>query len=306
MLKHLKHHWKRAVSGLMAAVLAAGMLPVSGLAASETVHAPTGDFELNIAGTTAWSGGEEPLTVYSTQTGTTQAAEIPAGEPFALLENSGGDRLKVGSEGGWTGSTLEDTGWADKETILVNLPDLIPSIAYVSESSEPQFSSRLTRFEYVIPAPYSIAEELAQLQQQAMEDGETLIVRMDGQTVTLSRTKGDLDSLEEYSLDGAVYQKYGEWTEYTMEGRLRLCPALRGDQGIQRRPQYHLQQLLSPARGEQRFGSHECYPHRRCWGLQPRQSRRAEARHLQCGLGHRPGSHLPALHPHRVSPRSGH
>ena len=147
MLKHLKRHWKRAVSGLMAAVLAAGMLPVSGLAASETDYAPTGDFELNIAGTTAWNGGEEPMTVYSSQTGTAQDAEIPAGEPFALLEDSGGEHLKIGYvEGGWTGGTLENTGWADKETILVNLPDLIPSIAYVSEDGEPQFSSRLTRF----------------------------------------------------------------------------------------------------------------------------------------------------------------
>ena len=33
MLKHLKHHWKRTVSGLMALVMAAGMLPVNGLAA---------------------------------------------------------------------------------------------------------------------------------------------------------------------------------------------------------------------------------------------------------------------------------
>ena len=218
MLKHLKRHWKRAVSGLMAAVLAAGMLPVSGLAASETDYAPTGDFELNIAGTTAWNGGEEPMTVYSSQTGTAQDAEIPAGEPFALLEDSGGERLKIGYvEGGWTGGTLENTGWADKETILVNLPDLIPSIAYVSEDGEPQFSSRLTRFEYVIPAPYAEAERLTRLQAEAMEDGETLVARMEGQTVTVTRAVGDPASLEEYTLDGAAYQKYGHWTEVSPE-----------------------------------------------------------------------------------------
>ena len=218
MLKHLRHHWKRAVSGLMAAVLAAGMLPVSGLAASETVYAPTGDFELNIAGTTAWNGGEEPLIVYSTQTGTTQAAEIPAGEPFALLEDSGGERLKIGYlEGGWTGGTLENTGWADKETILVNLPDLIPSIAYVREDAEKAFNSRLTRFEPVVPCPYGEAERLARLQAEAMEDGETLVVRMEGQTVTVTRAKGDPSSLEEYTLDGAAYRKYGHWTEVSPE-----------------------------------------------------------------------------------------
>ena len=81
MLKQLKHHWKRTVSGLMALVMAAGMLPVSGLAAEvpepaaktqvEATYAPTGNFELNIAGTTAWAGGEDDLPVYTTESGTT-------------------------------------------------------------------------------------------------------------------------------------------------------------------------------------------------------------------------------------------
>ena len=223
MLKHLKHHWKRAASGLMALVMAAGLLPGTSLAAetaatpviqTEAAYAPTGNFELNVAGTTAWNGGAEPFTVYSTQAGTTQVTEIPAGEPFALLEDSGGERLKIGySEDGWTGGTLEDTGWVDKDSILVNLPDLIPSIAYVREDAEKAFNSRLTRFEYVIPCPYGEAERLAQLQAEAMEGGETLVVRMDGQTVTVSRAVGDPTSLEEYTLDGETYRKYGQWTE---------------------------------------------------------------------------------------------
>ena len=223
MLKHLKHHWKRTVSGFIALVMAAGLLPGTSLAAetaatpviqTEAAYAPTGNFELNVAGTTAWNGGAEPMTVYSTQAGTTQVTEIPAGEPFALLEDSGGERLKIGySEGGWTGGTLEDAGWVDKDGILVNLPDLIPSIAYVREDAEKTFNSRLTRFEYVIPCPYGEAERLAQLQAEAMEDGETLLVRMEGQTVTVSRATGDPASLEEYTLDGETYRKYGKWTE---------------------------------------------------------------------------------------------
>ena len=223
MLKQLKHHWKRTVSGFMALVMAAGLLPGTSLAAktaatpviqTEAAYAPTGNFELNVAGTTVWNGGEEPLTVYSSQTGTAQESEIPAGESFALLEDSGGDRLTIGySEGGWTGGTLEDTGWVDKADVLVNLPDLIPSIAYVREDAEKAFNSRLTRFEYVIPCPYGEAERLAQLQAEAMEGGETLVVRMDGQTVTVSRAVGDPTSLEEYTLDGETYRKYGQWTE---------------------------------------------------------------------------------------------
>ena len=223
MLKHLKHHWKRAASGLMALVMAAGLLPGTSLAAetaatpkiqAEAAYAPTGNFELNVAGTTAWNGGEEPLIVYSTQAGTTQVTEIPAGEPFALLEDSGGDRLKIGySEGGWTGGTLEDTGWVDKADVMVNLPDLIPSIAYVREDAEKTFNSRLTRFEYIIPCPYGEAERLAQLQAEAMDGGETLLVRMEGQTVTITRGVGEPASLEEYSLDGETYQKYNQWTD---------------------------------------------------------------------------------------------
>ena len=222
MLKQLKHHWKRTVSGLMALVMAAGLLPGTSLAAetaatpeiqAEAAYASTGNFELAPAGTTVWNSGEELITVYSSQAGTAQEAEIPAGEAFALLED-GDSRLKIGyCENGWTGGTLEDTGWVDKDSILVNLPDLIPSIAYVREDAEAQFNSRLTRFEYVIPCPYGEAERLAQLQAEAMDGGETLVVRMDGQTVTVSRAVGDPASLEEYSLDGDVYHKYVQWTE---------------------------------------------------------------------------------------------
>ena len=113
MRSHLRAHWKHAVSCLMTVVMMVGMLPTTAFALSESNHqaeavsTPAGSFELTPAGTTAWNGGEEPMIVYSSQTGTAQEAEITAGESFALLEDSGGDRLTIGySEGGWTGSTL--------------------------------------------------------------------------------------------------------------------------------------------------------------------------------------------------------
>ena len=226
MLKHLKQHWKRAASGLMALVMAAGMLPSPSHAAepvelesqaqTETAYAPTGNFELNVAGTTAWVGGEDALPVYTTESGTTQAASIPAGEPFALLEDGGGARLKIGySEGGWTGSYFTETGWVDKSYVPINLPDVLPSIAYERSDEARQYSSRLTRPEYVVPALYSFAENLAELQREAMEDGETLLVRLDGQILTVNRAVGERSSLAEYALDGSVYQKFGQWSEYT-------------------------------------------------------------------------------------------
>ena len=219
MLKCMKAHWKRAVSGLLAVIMAAGMLPVSAFAAdiggSSNPYAPTGSFELNVAGTTAWNGGDEVLTVYKTESGDTQAAAIPTATPFALLEDKGGNRIKIGyvTEGGWTGAGLDGTGWADKDSVLVNLPDVLPSVAYELDGSR-LFNSRLTRFEYVVLGSYALAEQLAQRQQEAMVAGDTLVVRQSGQTVSVSRAKGDPAQLHSYTLDGVTYQKYDVWTEY--------------------------------------------------------------------------------------------
>ncbi|MEY8420013.1 hypothetical protein AALA83_12155 [Oscillospiraceae bacterium 44-5] len=217
MSKNKKTYWKRVISGLLAVVMAAGMLPVSTFAADtgggSNPYAPTGNFELNIAGTTAWNGGDQPMAVYRTESGSTQAAAIPTSTAFALLEDNGSDRLKIGyQDGGWTGSDLDGTGWIDKESVLVNLPDVIPSIAYESDGNK-LFNSRLTRFEYVIPGTYALAEQLAQLQREAMSNGETLVVQRTGQMVNVSRAKGDPAQLHSYSLDGASYWKYDAWTE---------------------------------------------------------------------------------------------
>ena len=161
MLKSIRTHWKRAISGLLAVVMAAGMLPASALTIAPSdvvptettpVYAPTGGFELNVAGATAWNGGGQALIVYKAESGSAINATIREAVPFALLEDNGGGRIKIGyvEDGPWTGSTLDATGWADKDSILINLPDVIPSIAYDRDTSK-QFNSRLTRHEYVIP-----------------------------------------------------------------------------------------------------------------------------------------------------------
>jgi len=214
MLKHIKASWKHTVSGLLAAVMIIGILPSAAFAAETTSpYAPTGDFELNVAGTTAWNSADEPLTVYKTESGSARVTSIPTATPFALLEDNGSDRLKVGyvAGGGWAGSTLDGTGWVDKENVLVNLPDVIPSIAYERDSSK-WFNSRLTRHEYVVPATYEMAEQLAQLQKEVMANGNTLAVRMDGLAVTVTQAKGDPAQLHSYSLDGVTYWKYDKWT----------------------------------------------------------------------------------------------
>jgi len=113
----------------------------------------------------------------------------------------------------WDGGTVDGAGWVEKEHILVNLPDLLPSIVYDRDTGK-KFNSRLTRFEYVVPCPYPLAEQLAAQQKSATAEGKTLVVRMDGNTVQVSRAKGDPAQLHRYSLDGTAYQKYGAWTEY--------------------------------------------------------------------------------------------
>ena len=172
MLKCIKEHWKRAFSGLLAAVMAIGMLPASAFAVDTSggsnLYTPTGSFELNVAGSTAWNGGDEALTVYKTEGGSIKATTIPTATPFAILEDKGDNRLKIGyQDGGWTGASLDGTGWVEKDSVLVNLPDVIPSIAYESDGSR-LFNSRLTRFEHVVPASYALAEQLAQRQQEPM------------------------------------------------------------------------------------------------------------------------------------------
>ena len=52
------------------------------------------------------------------------------------------------------------------------------------------------------------------LDEEAMSGGETLVVRQSGQTVSVSRAKGDPAQLHSYSLNGVTYQKYDIWTEY--------------------------------------------------------------------------------------------
>lgn len=219
MLKPIKTHWRQAVSDLLAVIIAVGMLPVAAFAAdtgsSSNPYAPTGNFELNVAGSTAWNGGDGPLTVYKTENSSPRVTTILVSNPFALLEDKGGERIKIGyvSDGGWKGNTLEGVGWVDKANVLVNLPDVLPSIAYESDSGK-QFNSRLTRFEYVVPGTYALAEQLAQHQQAAMSSGETLVLRKAGQEVSVGLAMGDPVQLHSYSLDGAAYKKYDGWTEY--------------------------------------------------------------------------------------------
>ena len=212
----IKPHWKRALSLLLVLLTVLGMIPTTAFAAEEsssaTRYTATGDFEVNIAGSTGWNGTRLPLTVYGSEDGPDEITAVPASDeagpvPFVILEDNGGERVKIGlvsDDSGnvipWTGGAVDGTGWVDKKYIFVNLPDVIPSIAYnltnasgsvftAADGKElpgvtgtkfypdaRQVNSRLDRKEYIVPCMYTLAQRLAKVQKTAMSNGETLVI----------------------------------------------------------------------------------------------------------------------------------
>ena len=207
----IRPHWKRALSLLLALLTVLSMIPTTALAAeSVPAYAATGGFEVNIAGATGWNAFPMSLPVYDAETDGEQIAAIPALSEtapiaFVLLEDNGGDRVEIGlayddsgSLTSWEGGKIAETGWVDKESIFVNLPDVLPGVAYRRTDSKDQYSARLGRYEYIVPCWYTLAEYLAKAQKDAMANGETLLVYSAGdQTADVNLAKGDPADLAE-------------------------------------------------------------------------------------------------------------
>ena len=210
--QHINANWKRAVSMLLVLLTVISMLPATAIAAEVASPYPaTGDFEVNVAGATGWNGTGLPLPVYDSESDGVEIATVPASDgatpiPFVILEDSGGDRVKIGlvsNDSGkaipWTGGSVDKTGWVDKKYIFVNLPDVLPSIVYnltntsgsiftAADGTEipgvtgsqlyagKQFNLRLDRKEYIVPCMYSLAQRLAKVQKAAMASGDTLVI----------------------------------------------------------------------------------------------------------------------------------
>ena len=222
----MKPHWKRALSMLLVLLTVLGMLPTTAFAAEAAAKYPsTGGFEVNVAGSTGWNGTHDPLPVYDSENDGAETAAISASDeaapiPFVILEDNGGERVKIGlvsDDSGsvipWTGGAVDGTGWVDKENILVNLPDVLPSIAYKTDTAGARhFNLRLDRREITVPCPYTTAQQLAKAQKAAMANGETLVIRQTESAMSLGLAAGDPEELYGYSLDGTVYQKYETFT----------------------------------------------------------------------------------------------
>jgi len=229
----IETRWRKMLSVLLVLLTVLGMLPTTALASDATpAYEPTGDFEVNVAGSTGWNAYPMTLPVYDAEEDGKQIAVVPAADEnapiaFVILEDNGGDRVKVGlaydgsTLTSWTGGSVTKTGWVDKESIFVNLPDVLPSIAYDLTGREDQYSVRLGRYEHIVPCWYTLAEFLAESQKEAMSNGETLLVYDAGnQTADVNLAKGGPAELHDYEIDGAKYQKYEAWTDTNRSGRL--------------------------------------------------------------------------------------
>ena len=97
--QNMKPDWKRALAMLLVLLTVVGMLPTTAFAA-DTAFAATGDFEVNVAGSTGWNGTRDPLQVYDSESGGREITAIPASDdaaplPFVILEDNGGDMVKI-------------------------------------------------------------------------------------------------------------------------------------------------------------------------------------------------------------------
>ena len=64
LLQRTKHNWRRALAMLLVLLTVIGMLPAEAFAA-DAAYKATGDFEVNIAGSTGWNCTCQPLPVYA-------------------------------------------------------------------------------------------------------------------------------------------------------------------------------------------------------------------------------------------------
>ena len=111
---HFNSHWKRIVSALLAVLVVIGLFPAAAFATETeetSAYAPTGDFELNVAGATGWNGTRFPLPVYADETGNDEMVTVPASDeagpvPFMILQDNGGDRVLIGLVGDADGNVV--------------------------------------------------------------------------------------------------------------------------------------------------------------------------------------------------------
>lgn len=146
----------------------------------------SGIFELPINGTTAFASVSLPLYRNNSMDGV--LLTLSPGKAFKILEESSGFFYVELSD--------STKGWVEGKYCLVNLPDLIPSIIYDDTNSYKslfrssgyelenitgralydvkKYNNRLQKNEYIMPLLYPMIEKIAQVQKEALKNGDCL------------------------------------------------------------------------------------------------------------------------------------
>ncbi len=167
----------------------------------------TGYFELPVEGTHGIALVD--LRISADETGGERTGAAPAGTAFTILADRE-ERVLARFQDG-------TQGWVAKDCIMVNLPDLIPSILYRDSNAERSlmknlgsdlegitgqvlyeakaYNKKLEREEYIMPVQYHMARKLMDAQQLAREQNLTLVLYegfrpYDTQTAVANSLKG--------------------------------------------------------------------------------------------------------------------
>lgn len=145
------------------------------------------DFELELSGSTGIAPVMLPL--YKDESMAEKVMDVSVGTIF-MIERQVEDL--------WYVRVGDKLGWISHQYCLINLPDVIPSIVYdgvntydaryrSSGISIPgitgealymgkSFNERLSRDEYVMPVLYETAKKINKAQEQALSEGNTLVI----------------------------------------------------------------------------------------------------------------------------------
>ncbi len=79
--KSIRTHWRQTLSMLLVLLTVLGILPSTAFASDAVpTFAPTGEFEVNVAGATGWNGTCLPLPVYDLEADGVEIASVPSSD----------------------------------------------------------------------------------------------------------------------------------------------------------------------------------------------------------------------------------
>lgn len=154
----------------------------------QTVVENTSGFELPIQGTHGMIMVN--LKIHPEESGASSSSIAAAGLPFTILKEGETRVLALFGD--------ERMGWVDKDYIMVNLPDLIPSIIYRNSNAESSlmknlgmdlegitgqvlyesrgYNEKLEREEFIMPVQYRMAQKIMEAQKTAKAQNLSIVL----------------------------------------------------------------------------------------------------------------------------------